>query len=116
MTQLNSWGGIIRWRAGEALSEPFQIGDGLYLSFLFLAEVGDPAGPYTFLGAINKEGDFEAVIESQTNVLVTMAPTLDRWHSLDDSRREVIPFYHLRLQAAVAPTVDYEARYVAKRP
>lgn len=115
MTQLNSWAGKIRWQAGETESEPFQIADGLYYSFFFPA-VAIPGGGLTFHGAINKEGDFLARINTEAGAPVVLAPVVDEWTSLDVSRREIAPFYHLVLVSGVASVGLYEARYVAKRP
>lgn len=115
MTQLNSWAGIIRWQAGETESEPFQIGDGLHFSFFFPA-VALPAGGFTFNGAINREGDFLAPINTEAGAAVALAPVVDEWTSLEISRREIAPFYHLVLVSGVASAGLYEARYVAKRP
>jgi hypothetical protein len=116
MTTMNVWPGKIRWLAGETLSEPFVIGDAVYLSILF-PSAGAPTGPFEVQGQINREGDFRFGIVDEAGAGISVAAGItDQWISFDASRRAIIPFYYLRLDAGVAPVADYEAVYVAKRP
>ena len=113
-TEINAWGGKIRWLAGETVSERVDILDATLLA-IFLPTTGAPTGPFGVEASVNKEGDFQGVVEDATPTAISLIVTLETWHGLDDSLPEVIVHWHIYFVAAVGPVADYEGRYRAKR-
>lgn len=113
-TEINAWGGKIRWREGETFSERVDILDATLFS-VFFPTADKPEGPLEIWASINKEGDFLGQIETEANAPITLAPTAVLWTSLDASLAEVMAHSHIYFVAVTPVGADYEARYHAKR-